>query len=581
MGSESAPVAESAERFLDRAEERIRVLSIEAQRADWVQSTYLTEDTSALAGRASARLIETTVALVRAGAPLLAGAVAPGLKRRYDLLRLSLPFVAPGSEAEAGELSDLVNSMQARYATHRVELPGRDQPVELEELDRILASGRDPSELRAAWAGWHRAARPLRPLFERYVELANRGAREIGFEDTGAMWRSKYDMAPEEFAREVEGLWEALAPLYRALHAFVRRRLVQTYGPEVVKPDGPIPAHLLGNMWAQSWEHLLPILGVGPPAVGDAIAPALLARGTTPRGLVEYGEGFFVSLGFDRLPESFWNRSMLVRPTEREVVCHASAWDIDFEDDVRLKMCLRLTGEDFRVVHHELGHTYYQRAYAHQPFLYRDGAHDGFHEAIGDTIGLSVTPEYLTRIGLGADSPGPEEELAALLRRAVESIAFLPFAYLVDRWRWQVFDGTITPAHYNASFWAERRRYQGIAPPEPRGEEEFDPGAKYHVAASVPYVRYFLAAVLQFQLHRALARAIGATGPIHRVSIFGRPEAGEKLRAMLEMGASRPWPEALEAISGERRMDPSALLEYFAPLRRFLDSENRGHPVGW
>ncbi|MHB8351757.1 MAG: M2 family metallopeptidase [Thermoplasmata archaeon] len=575
----SAP--SSPEEFLDRAEARLLKLAIEAQRADWVSATYITDDTLALAGSASGRLMEATYELARSGSRYLDGPVSEEFRRRLRLLTLSLPLIAPGSEAEREELTGLVNGMQARYATVRVPRPGDGRPADLEELDRLLASDRDPDRQLEIWSGWHRAARPLRPMFTRYVDLSNRGAREIGFADTGAMWRSRYDMPPDAFAREIERLWEAVRPLYRELHAFVRSALVRTYGPERVPPGGPIPAHLLGNMWAQTWVPLLPLLLPPGPLPADELTAALQARGTTPRQMVEYGERFFTSLGFEPLPETFWSRSMLVRPADREVVCHASAWDIDCAHDVRIKMCLEITAEDFRVVHHELGHTFYQRAYAHQPFLYRDSAHDGFHEAIGDTIGLSVTPAYLARLGLAPRAPAPEEELRGLLARALESVAFLPFAYLVDGWRWKVFDGSVGPESYNQSWWADRLRLQGIAPPIPRSEEEFDPGAKYHVAANVPYARYFLALILQFQFHRALARRIGAEGPLHRASIYGHPEAGAAIRALLEMGARRPWPEALKAISGERQMDPSALLEYFEPLAEFLRAENRGHPVGW
>ncbi len=579
--AESAEARPSAAEFLDRAEERLRKLAIESQRADWVAATYITEDTLALAARASGRLMEATRELARAGRRYRDDPVPEEWRRRLRLLTLSLPLAAPASEAETEELNELVNGMQARYATARAPRPDDGRPADVEALDRYLGAETDPERLRAAWTGWHDAARPLRPLFRRYVDLANRGARELGFDDTGALWRSKYEMPPDDFAAEIERLWEALLPFYRELHAFVRSALGRAYGPERVPPDGPIPAHLLGNMWAQDWEPLLPRLRPPGGRPADDLTAALRARGTTPRQMVEYGERFFTSLGFAPLPGSFWSRSMLERPAGREVVCHASAWDIDFADDLRIKMCVTGDAEDFRVVHHELGHIFYQRAYATQPFLYRDGAHDGFHEAIGDTISLSVTPEYLVRLGLADRTPTPEEEVGELLARALGSVAFLPFAYLVDRWRWKVFDGTVTPETYTSSWWAERRRYQGIAPPVARDETAFDPGAKYHIAANVPYVRYFLAAILKFQFHRALARRIGAEGPLHRVSIYGHPEAGAALRELLALGARRPWPEALEAFSGERRTDPTALLEYFRPLRDFLRTENRGQPVGW
>ena len=266
---------------------------------------------------------------------------------------------------------------------------------------------------------------------------------------------------------------------------------------------------------------------------------------------------------------------MLLRPRDREVICHASAWDLDFVNDLRIKMCIEITAEDFRTIHHELGHNYYQRAYGPLPYLFRDSAHDGFHEAVGDTIALSVTPAYLQQVGLMDHRPEGDDETGFLLERALEKVAFLPFGLLIDKWRWDVFAGRIPPAEYNSSWWALRERYQRVAPPHPRGPDEFDPGAKFHVPANVPYVRYFLAHILQFQFHRALLRAAGYDGPLHGGSIYGSKEAGRRLSTMLSMGASREWPDALEAITGERTMDATGLLEYFAPLRQWLQAQNR------
>jgi peptidyl-dipeptidase A len=402
----------------------------------------------------------------------------------------------------------------------------------------------------------------------------------------GALWRSSYDMPPDAFAAEVERLWQQVRPLYLSLHAYVRGRLLEKYGPAVVSPTGPLPAHLLGNMWAQSWENVYPL--VAPPLVAaPQAAPSydltelLKAKRLDAREMVRSGERFFTSLGFTTLPETFWERSLFTKPRDREVVCHASAWDVDNDQDLRIKMCIEVTGEDFITVHHELGHNFYQRAYRQQPYLFRNGANDGFHEAIGDAIALSVTPEYLVKLGLLDKAPDASGDIGLLLSRALEKVSFLPFGLLIDQWRWKVFSGEVKPAAYNAAFWDLRLRYQGIAPPVPRTEADFDPGAKYHVPANVPYTRYFLAHILQFQFHRAMCQAAGQTGPLHRCSVYGNKAAGEKLETMLAMGQSRPWPDALEALTGERRMDASALLEYFAPLQKWLDEQNHGKKVGW
>ncbi len=570
-----------ASEFVRRAESRLLELSIEAQRAEWVYATYINPDSEALSAKASSRLIGATVELAKQSARLSAAGLSPEERRKIRLLKLTLPLIAPSDPAESDELTRLVATMQGTYATWRYAPSGAAEPIDLQGLSRILSESRDPIALAEAWTGWHRVGRRIRNDFPRYVELANRGARELGFPDTGAMWRSKYDMEPDAFAREVERLWQEVRPLYLSLHAYVRRRLATVYGPDLVPPDGPIPAHLLGNMWAQAWDEIYSLVAPTGSDPGLDITGELVARGTTPKEMVQYAERFFVSLGLPPLPASFWERSMFVRPKDREVVCHASAWDIDFADDIRIKMCTEITNDHFATIHHELGHNYYQRAYARQPFLFRDSAHDGFHEALGDTIGLSVTPEYLVTIGLAKEAPDPGREVGVLLRRALEKVAFLPFGLLVDRWRWEVFSGEVGPGDYNRTWWSMRERYQGVRAPSPRGPDDFDPGAKYHVAANVPYMRYFLAHILQFQFHAALARAAGHEGPLSRFSIFGSVEAGRRINAMMEMGASREWPDALEAITGERRMEARGLLDYFAPLKAWLEEENRGHPTGW
>jgi len=567
--------------FLRGAESRLLDLSVESQKADWVYDTYITADSELLAARASSRLIGATVELAKGSTRLPTEGVSDVDRRKAKLLRLALPLVAPSDSAQAEELSRRVTSMRGNFAKGRYAPRSSKQPLDLQDLSRILTESRDPTVLEDVWSGWHQVGRVIHPDFVRYVELANRGATELGFADTGAMWRSRYDMEPTEFSREVDRLWAAVEPLYRSLHAYTRRKLLERYGADTVPAAGPMPVHLLGNMWAQAWDGIFPLLAP-PSTVPDVdLTAILLQRGVTPIEMVRIAERFFVSLGFDPLPETFWERSMFVRPRDREVVCHASAWDVDCVDDLRLKMCIDITGEDFMTVHHELGHNFYQRAYARQPFLFRDSAQDGFHEAIGDTIALSVTPEYLVKIGLLERPTVPNGDLGLLLRRALEKVAFLPFGMLIDKWRWDVFSGAIAPSEYNATWWAMRRRFQGVAPPSPRGDDEFDAGAKFHVPANVPYLRYFLADILQFQFHRALAREVGASGPLHRASIYGSKEAGRRLGSMLEMGMSREWPDALEALTGERRMDASGMLEYFAPLKKWLDDQNRTAPVGW
>jgi peptidyl-dipeptidase A len=298
--------------------------------------------------------------------------------------------------------------------------------------------------------------------------------------------------------------------------------------------------------------------------------------------MVELGERFFTSLGLDPLPKSFWERSLFTRPKDREVVCHASAWDVSWNDDLRIKMCIEPTEDDLITIHHELGHDYYFHYYYKQPVLFQQGANDGFHEGIGDTLALSVTPEYLKGLGLLDDVPkGDKGRINFQMKMALDKVAFLPFGLLIDKWRWDVFSGKTPKAKYNEAWWALRTKYQGVSAPSGRSEADFDPGAKFHVPASTPYVRYLLARIYQFQFHRALCKAAGHKGSLDTCSIYGNKDAGAKLRAMLELGQSKPWPEALAVLSGETKADASALVEYFAPLRAWLKDQNKGEQCGW
>jgi peptidyl-dipeptidase A len=570
--------------FLDAAETTILRLSNEANQAGWTQATYITPDTEAIAARANTALMNAVTDFAKRAATFNAESATPEQQRQLTVLKNSLTMAAPSDAAEAAELARLVTSMDAAYGRGKYCPPGESGPedcLDVEAITEVLAKDRNPARLLEVWGGWHTIAPPFKQDYVRFVELSNKGAKELGFADTGAMWRSRYDMPPEEFGKELDRLWEQLRPLYLSLHTYVRAKLREKYG-DAVPAEGPIPAHLLGNIWAQDWTNVFDM--VAPPGAGRTFSldTILKARNVTPVGMVRTGEGFFTSIGFDPLPPTFWERSLFVKPRDREVVCHASAWYIDNGEDVRIKMCIDQTAEDFTVIHHELGHDFYAREYNRaQPMIFRDSANDGFHEAVGDTVGLSVTPEYLVKIGLLDQAPDASGDIPLLLRQALDKIAFLPFSMVIDQWRWQVFNGQVPPDQYNATWWNLRERYQGVAAPSVRGEEFFDPGAKYHVPANVPYARYFLSYVLQFQFHRALSQAAGCTTPLHRCSIYGSAEAGKRLKSVLAMGASRPWPEALEALTGERQLDAKAIADYFAPLKTWLDEQNTGRKVGW
>jgi peptidyl-dipeptidase A len=578
------PAVDPAKRFIDKTNEDLRRLIVKAGTADWVKNTYITDDTELLAASANDELLGYTSQAIKQATKFKNARTDADTKRMLTLLRVSSSLAGPSDPKLRLELTSLGAKMEALYG--KAKACGKDgtnpKCLDIEALNGLFGKSRNEAELRDGWLGWHRAARDMRPLYARFVELANQGARDIGFADTGEMWRSAYDMTPAAFEQETERLWQQVRPLYEQLHCYVRSQLVKTYGKDKVPVDGPMPAHLLGNMWAQEWFNVAPLVEPykGQPALD--VSPALAAQKWDATKMLKTGERFFTSLGLDPLPPSFWERSMLTKPRDREVVCHASASDVGMNNDLRVKMCIKPTEEDLITIHHELGHDYYFHAYYKLPALYQNGANDGFHEALGDALALSVTPQYLKDLGLLTAIPKDDQGLINVqMKEALAKVAFLPFGLLIDKWRWDVFAGKTTPADYNKAWWALRRKYQGIDAPEARTEDDFDPGAKYHIPANVPYTRYFLARLLQFQFHRALCRAAGQTGPLHACSIYGSKEAGKALATMMALGASKPWPEALKALTGETRMDASALLEYFTPLSNWLKEKNAGQKCGW
>jgi len=580
-----APPAD-AESFMRQAEVRLEEDGIKASRAGWVHETFITDDTEALSADANEQVLATTTELVNEGKQFQGGQLSPVLQRKFMLLKLALSSPAPNNPAERKELAAIGSWLESTYGKGKYcpkRGPFAGKCLDQSAMEEAFARTKDEAVLRDLWVGWHAFAPQMRQRYARGVELSNKGAQEIGFQDTGVLWRSNYDMPSEQFSAELERLWNQLRPLYLSLHAYVRSQLVKKYGPQVVPPNGPIPAHLLGNIWAQDWTNIYDLLNVPGKGSGIDLTPVLQQHKFDYQKMVKAGEHFFVSLGFNPLPKNFWERSMFVRPRDRDVICHASAWDIDNKQDVRLKMCIQVRDEDFRTIHHELGHNFYQMAYQGQPPLFQGSANDGFHEAVGDTIALSITPEYLKQINLIHQTPPASEDLGLLMHKALEKIAFLPFGLLIDEWRWEVFSGQVAPADYNKAWWALRLKFQGISPPGKRSEQDFDAGAKFHVPGNTPYTRYFLADVLQFQFHRGLCKSIGYQGPLHRCSIYNNKAAGERLKKMLEMGQSRPWPEALQALTGERQMDATAILDYFAPLQKWLDEQNakNGVKVGW
>jgi len=619
------PTVAEAKAFLDNANAELLTLTSQAQRADWVGETHITDDTEALDALVNQQVESRTLELVAASHRFDKLALPAALRRQMMLLQINAP-AAPKDPKLLAEQTTIASQLTGMYGKGKYCPPpaaaDSSACMGIDDISNIMAKSRDPEELKKLWIGWHAIGAPMHDKYAREVELENIGARELGYKDTGELWRAGYDMTPAEFSAELDRAWVQLEPLYRELHTYVRHKLIEKYGAAADRPDGMIPAHLLGNMWAQEWGNIYDIVAPTDPRltgfkmydlqaalekqIGEKDAAARMSvqcdqlrnngmnglsdldcgdrfRNTdqmhasqlaAAKDMVHYGENFFVSLGFPKLPDTFWQRSQFVHPRDAEVVCHASAWDIDNVQDLRVKMCIQVNEDYFTTVHHELGHNFYQRAYNQQPMLFRNGANDGFHEAIGDSIALAITPAYLKRLKLIDAEPPAEADIPLQLRTALDKIAFLPFGLALDKWRWQVFSGETKPADYNKAWWALRAKYQGVVPPVERTEADFDPGAKNHIPTNVPYARYFLARIYQFQFFKAMCDASGYKGPLNRCTFYGSKEAGAKLRTMLEAGQSQPWQMTLKEMTGEDHLDAQPMLDYFAPLYAWLKAQN-------
>jgi peptidyl-dipeptidase A len=578
--------AESGDAFVQRVNGELLAIGIEQTAAGYAYNTYLTPDTELLNAKAAERSLAYLSATIEKAKAYEGQKLLPATSRSLQLLKLAAPAPAPNDAAKRAELTSITSRMEGSYGAAKYCPPGNKEGgtecLDQTKLVEIMADSRDYAKLLDAWTGWHNTARPIRKDYVRFVELANEGAKELGFADAGAMWRSNYDMPADDFTKEAARLWDQVKPLYSQLHCYVRGKLQKKYGAERV-PDGkPIPAHLLGNMWAQQWGEIYPLVEPYPGVLDLDVTGALKAQKYDPEKITRSAETFYVSLGFPKLPATFWERSLLRKPADREVQCHASAWHMDGKEDVRIKQCIEPTQEQLMTVYHELGHVYYFLSYKDQPYLFQSGAHDGFHEAIGDTVNLSMTPDYLNKIGLlGGVKRSREATINQQMRMALDKIAFLPFGKVIDEWRWKVFAGEIKPENYNQTWWELRGQYQGITPAVARTEEDFDAGAKYHIPANTPYTRYFLSFILQFQFHKALCAAAGHSGALDECSVFGNEAAGQRFRDMLAAGASQPWQDTLEKLTGTRQMDAGAITEYFKPLLGWLEQQNQGKSCGW
>ncbi len=572
---------ETAKEFVERIQQESLELSKETAAAAWVRATYITPDTAILASKARERSLAFQAKAFEQAKRYKDAKTDPVTARAIELMLRGSSAPAPNNPALQAQLAQTLTDMAGQYGAGTY-CDDSGNCRQLQELEAVLAKSRDYDELLDVWKGWRTVSPAYRSTYQQFVAAANQGAKDSGFKDLADAWKSNYDMSPEAFTKEADRLWNQVKPFYNELQCHVRAKLNEEYGDERVPLDQPIPAHLLGNMWSQTWDNLYPLLEPHKGVASLDVTAALKEQGYDELKMTQTAEAFFTSLGLPSLPDSFYKNSMIKKPADRDVVCHASAWDLGNGSDPRIKQCVEITENQFGTLHHELGHIYYYLMYKDQPRVFKGGAHDGFHEAIGDTIQLSMTQSYLKEKGLIKEIiKSPEATLNQQMKLALEKIAFLPFGKMIDEWRWKVFSGEIAPEDYNKGWWELRTQYQGIRAPVERSEKDFDAGAKYHIPGNTPYTRYFLSFIMQFQFHKALCETAGFTGPLHECSIYNNKAAGKALGDMLAMGQSKPWPDAMQALTGQREMDASAIIDYFAPLNSWLKEQNKDRQCGW
>ncbi len=583
--SATSQQAESAEEFVARINKEILEVGRGLEIASWIRNTYITPDTAYIATKATEKMLAFNTRTIQEANRYNGQQLAPDTARSIQIIKQGTTMPAPKDAHKRNKLAQINTDMEGMYGKGRYckkDRRGKETCRDLEELSQVIATSRNYNELLDAWKGWRTVSVPMRDMYREFVAIMNEGAHEMGFENTAHLWKSGYDMPVDAFENETERLWTQVKPLYDQLHCYVRDKFAQHYGEKKVPAGKPIPAHLFGNMWAQQWGEVYDLLEPYPGALDLDITGGLVKNKHDAVSVTKMSEKFFTSIGLPALPDSFYTNSLLKKPRDRDVVCHASAWDMDNGKDVRVKQCVEPDEDSLVTMHHELGHIYYFIMYQHLAPLFKGGANDGFHEAIGDTVVLSMTPKYMKQIGLIDKARLSRKAIINYqMKMALDKIAFLPFGKLIDQWRWKVFSGEISPDDYNHHWWRLREYYQGIRPPVRRNETHFDPGAKYHVPANVPYTRYFLAHIMQFQFHKSLCKIAGHKGPLHECSIYGNKKAGAKLGEMLALGASQPWPHAMQLLTGQKQMEASAIIDYFAPLMRWLRQKNHGKTCGW
>ena len=588
--SQQAPALNESdvETFLERVELEDKTLGPVASSAYWLQANFITYDSQKVVADYGKRFQLLALERARQASTFDDVEVSEENRRKLNLIKNSFVMPSPLDDTLAGEIANIMAELDAMYGAGQ-HCFGEGDCYDLEAFEGVIDNSRDPDELLKAWEGWRNIGTPMKDKYLRMVEIGNLGAKDLGYEGLTDLWFSQYDMPAEEFLAETDRVWDELKPLYDALHCHVRSELSEHYGEEVVSKEGVLPAHVLGNMWGQSWANVYDLVYTpdNPNASsGIDLTKILEEKNIDEIEMTKIAENFFISLGFQPLPDTFWERSLFVKPQDRSVVCHASAWNLDADaNDLRIKMCIERNAEDFSTIHHELGHIFYYQAYnSTQPSVFQSGANDGFHEAVGDLLSLSITPEYYNKIGLISEAEAKDatsDPISLLMQQALQGVVSVPWTLMLDKWRAGVFSGETSESQLNDSWWELREYYQGIGAPRERGADAFDPGAKYHIPGNTPYTRYYLAQILQYQFHESLCNQMGFEGPLHECSIYDNELAGKKLRAMLSLGQSQEWQVALEALTGTRSLSGKSMLNYYKPLKDWLDVQNTDRTCGW
>ncbi len=576
------------EAFLQRVELEDKTLGPIVSSAYWIGANFITYDSQKVVADYGKRFQLLALERARQASTFDDVEVSEENRRKLNLIKNSFVMPSPLDDTLAGEIANIMAELDAMYGAGQ-HCFGEGDCYDLEAFEGVIDNSRDPDELLKAWEGWRNIGTPMKDKYLRMVEIGNLGAKDLGYEGLTDLWFSQYDMPAEEFLAETDRVWDELKPLYDALHCHVRSELSEHYGEEVVSKEGVLPAHVLGNMWGQSWANVYDLVYTpdNPNASsGIDLTKILEEKNIDEIEMTKIAENFFISLGFQPLPDTFWERSLFVKPQDRSVVCHASAWNLDADaNDLRIKMCIERNAEDFSTIHHELGHIFYYQAYnSTQPSVFQSGANDGFHEAVGDLLSLSITPEYYNKIGLISEAEAKDatsDPISLLMQQALQGVVSVPWTLMLDKWRAGVFSGETSESELNNSWWELREYYQGIGVPRERGADAFDPGAKYHIPGNTPYTRYYLAQILQYQFHESLCNQMGFEGPLHECSIYDNELAGKKLRAMLSLGQSQEWQVALEALTGTRSLSGKSMLNYYKPLKDWLDVQNTDRTCGW